>query len=63
VVSTVVKPINKILQHHISKFLLEEVLGRVWRGRVLSRQSINEVLKKHNRNGPPYRKNRRIGIF
>ncbi|HEC86661.1 MAG TPA: helix-turn-helix domain-containing protein [Thermoplasmatales archaeon] len=38
------------------KFLLEEVLGKVWRGRVLSRQSINEVLKKHNRNGSPYRK-------
>ena len=38
------------------KFLLEEVLGKVWRGRVLSRQSINEILKKHNRNGSPYRK-------
>lgn len=45
------------------KFLLEEVLGKVWRGRVLSRQSINEVLKKHNRNGSPYRKNRRDWNF
>ena len=45
------------------KFLLENVLGREWKSVKISRQSINEVLKKHNRNGSPYRKNGREWNF
>jgi len=35
------------------KHLLETVLGTAWKSVVLSRQSINTVLMKHNRNGYP----------
>lgn len=35
------------------KHLLESVLGTEWMSVALSRQSINNILKKHNRNGYP----------
>ena len=45
------------------RFLLENVLDIEWKDITLSRQTINEVLKKYGRNGSPYRKNRRDWKF
>ena len=44
-------------------FLLENVPGIEWKDITLSRQTINEVLKKHGRNGSPYRRDRRDWKF
>ena len=40
-------------------YLLETSMGIQWNSITVSRQSINNVLKKHNMNGSPYRKNRK----
>ena len=41
------------------RYLLETVIGRSWIEIDISRQSINNVLKKHGRNGSPYQKKKR----
>ncbi len=41
------------------RYLLEHVLGMKWKDINISRQSINEILKKHRRNGSPYPKDKR----
>jgi transposase InsO family protein len=41
------------------RYLLETVLGEKWNETNLSRQTINNMLKKHRRNGSPYRKTRK----
>lgn len=45
------------------QYLLETVLGEEWRKIKLSRQSINNVLKRHKMNGSPYKKNKREWKF
>ena len=40
------------------KFLLEHVLGK-WENIEISRQTINNVLKKHRRNGSPYKRGKK----
>lgn len=45
------------------RHLLETTLGGEWRSILLSRQSINTVLKKHRRNGSPYTKNKKDWKF
>lgn len=45
------------------RHLLETVLGGEWRPILLSRQSINTVLRKHRRNGSPYTKNKKEWKF
>jgi len=45
------------------QYLLETVLGKPWKPVGLSRQSINNILKKHRRNGLPYSKNKRDWKF
>lgn len=40
------------------RYLLETVLGKTWREINISRQGINNILKKHGRNGSPYRKSK-----
>ena len=40
------------------KYLFEHVLGE-WNGIEISRQTINNVLKKHKRNGSPYKGGKR----
>jgi putative transposase len=45
------------------KYLLETVIGEEWRKIKLSRQSINNVLKRHKMNGSPYKKNKREWKF
>lgn len=41
------------------RYLLEHVLGVKWKDIDISRQSINEVLRKHRRNSSPYSKGKR----
>jgi len=43
--------------------LLETALGREWKPVRLSRQSINTILKKHRRNGSPYRETKKDWNF
>lgn len=45
------------------QYFLETVLGNPWKPIDLSRQGINNVLKKHRRNGSPYKKNRKDWKF
>jgi transposase InsO family protein len=45
------------------RYLLETNLGCEWRQIKLSRQSINNVLEKHKRNGSPYKKNKKDWKF
>ena len=45
------------------QYLLETVIGEEWRKIKLSRQSINNVLKRHKMNGSPYKKNKREWKF
>ena len=40
------------------RYLLEENLGITWKPIKLSRQGINNILKKHKINGSPYKKNK-----
>jgi putative transposase len=45
------------------RYLLETIIGEEWKKIELSRQSINNVLKRHKRNGSPYKKNKREWKF
>ena len=45
------------------RYLLETVLGSIWRPIKLSRQGINNILKKHKLNGSPYKKSRKDWKF
>lgn len=45
------------------KYFLETVLGFVWKPIKLSRQGINNILKKHKINGSPYKKSRKDWKF
>lgn len=45
------------------RYLLETILGCVWKNIRLSRQSINNVLRMHRRNGSPYKKNKKDWKF
>lgn len=45
------------------QYLLETVLGKPWKPVMLSRQSINNIFKKHRRNGSPYQKNKKDWKF
>lgn len=45
------------------KYFLETVLGFVWKPIKLSRQEINNILKKHKINGSPYKKSRKDWKF
>ena len=45
------------------RYLLETVLGEKWNNITISRQTINNVLKKNKRNGSPYKKNKREWKF
>jgi transposase InsO family protein len=41
------------------RHLLETITGKKWNSIHLSRQSVNTVLKKHRRNGTPYKKSKK----
>lgn len=45
------------------RYFLETVIGEEWRKIRLSRQSINNVLKRHKMNGSPYKKTRKEWKF
>lgn len=45
------------------KYLLETVIGKIWKTIKLRRQGINNILKKHRVNGSPYKKNKRDWKF
>lgn len=45
------------------RYFLETVIGKEWKKIKISRQAINNVLKKHKRNGSPYKKNKRDWKF
>jgi transposase InsO family protein len=45
------------------KYFLETVIGYEWKKIKVSRQTINNVLKKHKMNGSPYKKNRKEWKF
>jgi transposase-like protein len=45
------------------RYFLESVLGIIWKPIKLSRQGINNILKKHKINGSPYQKNRKDWKF
>lgn len=45
------------------RYLLETILGIIWKPIKLSRQGINNILKKHKMNGSPYKKNKRDWKF
>ena len=45
------------------RYLLETILGIIWKPIKLSRQGVNDILKKHKMNGSPYKKNKRDWKF
>lgn len=45
------------------RYLLETTLGCAWKNIQISRQSINNILQKHRRNGSPYTKNKKDWKF
>ena len=45
------------------RYLLETAIGKMWKTIKLSRQGINNILKKHRVNGSPYKKNKRDWKF
>lgn len=45
------------------KYLLQTILGCIWKPIKLSRQGINNILRKHKMNGSPYKKNKRDWKF
>jgi transposase-like protein len=45
------------------RYLLETVLGILWKSIKLSRQGINNILKKHKINGSPYKKTKKDWKF
>lgn len=45
------------------RYLMETVLDHAWKVIDLSRQTINNVLRKHKRNGSPYKKSRKNWKF
>lgn len=55
--------INILSPPQYIRYFLETTLGYSWRPIDLSRQGINNVLKKHRRNGSPYKKNKKDWKF
>ena len=55
--------INLLSPPQYIRYFLETVLGTPWKSIDISRQGINHVLKKHRRNGSPYKKNRKDWKF
>jgi transposase len=55
--------INLLSPPQYIRYFLETALGYSWRPIDLSRQGINNVLKKHRRNGSPYKKNKKDWKF
>lgn len=55
--------INILSPPQYIRYFLETVLGYPWRSIDLSRQGINNVLKKHRRNGSPYKKTKKDWKF
>jgi len=55
--------INLLSPPQYIRYFLETVLGYPWRSIDLSRQGINNVLKKHRRNGSPYKKTKKDWKF
>lgn len=55
--------INLLSPPQYIRYFLETVLGYPWRPIDLSRQGINNVLKKHRRNGTPYKKTKKDWKF
>jgi len=51
--------INLLSPPQYIRYFLETALGYSWRPIDLSRQGINNVLKKHRRNGSPYKKTKK----
>jgi transposase InsO family protein len=41
------------------RYLLSTITGRKWKAVILSRQTINAVLRKHRRNGSPFKRNKK----
>jgi transposase InsO family protein len=55
--------INLLSPPQYIQYFLETTLGYSWRPIDLSRQGINNVLKKHRRNGSPYKKTKKDWKF
>jgi len=55
--------INLLSPPQYIRYFLETALGYSWRPIDLSRQGINNVLKKHRRNGSPYKKTKKDWKF
>jgi len=55
--------INLLSPPQYIRYFLETVLGYPWRSIDLSRQGINNILKKHRRNGSPYKKTKKDWKF
>ena len=55
--------INLLSPPQYIRYFLETVLGYPWRSIDLSRQGINNVLRKHRRNGSPYKKTKKDWKF
>ena len=55
--------INLLSPPQYIRYFLETVMGYPWRPIELSRQGINNVLKKHKRNGSPYKKTKKDWKF
>ena len=55
--------INLLSPPQYIRYFLERVLGYPWRSIDLSRQGINNVLRKHRRNGSPYKRTKKDWKF
>ena len=55
--------INLLSPPQYIRYFLETVLGYPWKSIDISRQGINNVLKKHRRNGSPYKKTKKDWKF